>query len=62
MLLKELMEDAAKLKQLLKRKEKLKYLSTAITNEVLNDFSHSVLTRLQQDIWKAKYFAIGRIR
>ena len=38
MLLQERMEDAAELKQWLKQKKKIKYLSPAITNEILNGF------------------------
>ena len=34
----------------------IKYLSPAITNKILNDFSSGVLTKLQQDIQKAKYY------
>ena len=36
----------------------MKYLSPAIANELLNDFSPGVLTKLQQDNQKAKYYAI----
>ena len=35
-----------------------KALSPATTNEILNDFSCSVLTERQQDTQKAKYYAI----
>ena len=49
MLLQEQMEDVAELKQWLKKKKKVKYLSPAIANELLNDFSPGVLTKLQQD-------------
>ena len=42
MLLQERMEDVAELKQCLKRKEKIKYISPALTNEILNDFSRDV--------------------
>ena len=57
-LLQEQMEDVVELKQWLKRKKKIKYLSPAMTNDVLNDFRRGVLTKLQQDIQKAKYYAI----
>ena len=46
MLLQEQMEDVGKLKQWLKRKEKIKYLSPAITNEILYDFSRDLTTLL----------------
>ena len=35
----------------------IKYLSPAITNEILYDFGRGVLTKLQQNIQKAKYYA-----
>ena len=38
-------------------KRKIEYLSPAITNEKLNDFSCRVLTKLQQVIQDAKYYA-----
>ena len=53
-----LQEQKAELKQRLKRKEKIKYLSPAITNEILNDFSSGVLTKLQPDIQTSKYYDI----
>ena len=48
----------AAIKQRVKRKKLIKYSTSAITNEILNDFSRGVLTKLQQNIQKAKYYAI----
>ena len=47
MLLQEQMDDVAHIKPWLKQKEKTKFLSLAITNEILNNFSSGVLTKLQ---------------
>ena len=58
MLLQEEMDDVAHLKPWLKQKQKIKFLFLAITNEIFNDFSSGVLTKLQQDSQKAKYYAI----
>ena len=52
------MEDAAELKQWLKRKEKIKYLSSAIIEEIINDFSCGVLSKQQQHIQKEKCYTI----
>ena len=56
MLLQEQMEDVAELKQWLKQKKKSRFLSPPKTNKILNNFSSGVLTKLQQDIQKAKYY------
>ena len=49
-LLEERSEDVAELHQWLRRKEKFKWLSPEITNEILKTFSHAILQKLKVEV------------
>lgn len=59
-LLNERADDVVELDQWLKRKEKFKWLSPEITNEVLTTFSHAILQRLREEVMtvNAGYYGI----